>query len=300
MPWLINAAQLDKFRKSQKSLIIFDASLHMHTAGRDAKQEFAEKHILGAQFFDIDFFSDPEAEHPHTLIQDEAKISEKLSSLGVRNDYKIIFYDNSDLHSACRALWMMKVFGHNPHLLYVLDGGFPAWEKYGGKTATGISTSTPKKYIAKFQPQYLRTLKQMKENLHHPREQVVDLRSSLRFAGGKEPRPNMRSGHIPGSYPLPFTTLFDKTGAFLPLDKITRLLNSVGAEPTAPIIATCGSGITAAILDFLLDLLGKKEHAVYDGAWSEWGAEKLYSNEKSLDERPVVTSVDHDYPLIIK
>ena len=117
MPWLINAAQVDKFRKSQKSLIILDASLHMHTEPRDAKQEFLDKHLIGAQFFDINAFSDPESEVPYRLIQDENIISEKLSEIGIRNDYKIIIYDNSQLRSAFRALWMMKMFGHNPQQL---------------------------------------------------------------------------------------------------------------------------------------------------------------------------------------
>lgn len=297
MPWLINAAQLDKFRRSQKSLIILDASKHMAATQRDAKQEFAEKHIMGSQFFDIDAFVDPQSQ---LLIQDEALISEKLSAMGIRNDYKIIFYDNSELHSACRGLWLMKVFGHNPNLLYVLDGGFAAWDKYIGKVETGTSSVTPKKYSAAFQPNLIRTLAQMKNNLQHPHEQVIDVRHAVRYAGGKDPRPNIRGGHLPGSYSLPFTTLFDKNGLFLSVEKTRRLLESIGIATHLPIVSMCGSGVTAAILDFALDLLGNKQHAIYDGSWAEWGAEKLYAGEKSLAERPVITSLDHDEPLAIE
>lgn len=300
MSWLINANQVDKFRKSQKSLIILDASHHMPAEGRDAKQEFLDRHIMGAQFFDIDSFSDPTRDVPNTLIQDEVLISEKLSALGIRNDYKIIIYDNSKTRSAFRALWMMKVFGHNPQQLYILDGGWPAWEKYIGKSESGKSSATPKKYTAKFQPQYIYTLAQMKENLQHSNEQIIDLRHPVRYAGGKEPRPGLRSGHIPGSISLPYTVLFDKNGTLLPLDKISRQLVSMAIDINAPIVASCGSGMTATILDFVLDLLNHKQHSVYAGSWSEWGTEKLYAGEKSLDERPVITSIENDYPLKIE
>jgi len=287
MPWLINADQFNKFRRSQKNILILDASLHMPDAHRDAKQEFAEKHILGASFFDIDHFSDTHSTLPHMLIQDETVINSKLSALGIRNDCKIIFYDNSDLHSACRALWMFKVFGHNPHLLYILDGGLAAWENFGGKTESGTSSSSPKIYQSRLQLQHLKTLGQMKENLHHPHQQVIDLRHPIRFAGGPEIRPNMRSGHIPGSFSLPYYILFEKTGCFKPLNKIKQILLSQNINLSIPMIATCGSAITAPILDFILDILQHKEHSVYDGSWTEWGSLTLYPNETSLDERPV-------------
>lgn len=293
MSWLINAAQVNKFRKSQKSLIVFDASMHLPAAGRDAKQEFIDKHIPGAQFFDINLFNDPASDLPHQLIQDEAFISEKLGELGLRNDFKIIFYDNSDLHSACRAVWMMKMFGHNPNLLYVLDGGFAAWDKLIGKVESGASSRlAPKPYQAKWHPQFASSLAQMKENVVSKEKLVIDLRHAARFAGGRESRPNLRSGRIPDSISLPYTSLFDKKSqTFLPLNKARLFLDSLGIDFNAPIIASCGSGVTATILDFMLDLMKHKEHTVYDGSWSEWGSEKLYAGEKDLSERPVETSL---------
>jgi thiosulfate/3-mercaptopyruvate sulfurtransferase len=289
MPWLINAAQLDKFRKNQKNVIILDASLHHD--GRNAKQEFTEKHIIDAQFFDIDAFSNPNAELPHTLSLDTTLISEQLSKIGIRNDCKIILYDNSALHTSARALWMLKVFGHNPNLLYILDGGFNAWEKYGGKIEPGDPIISNKSYTVNLQLQYLRTLEDIKQNLKNSKEQIVDVRHPVRYAGGPEPRPGLRSGHIPGSFCLPFNIFFDKAGNFLPLEKVRKKFMDVAIDPSAPIITSCGSALTAPILNFLLDLM-EYQNAVYDGSWSEYGADKLYAGETSLSERPVSTCID--------
>lgn len=292
MAWLINAAQLDKFRKNQKNLIILDASFHH--GDRNAKQEFLDKHIIDAQFFDIDLFSDPDpkAPHSHMLIHDEQRISELVSSLGIRNDYKIIFYDNSDLHTACRALWQFKMFGHNSNLLYVLDGGLKSWEKFGGKTESGQPTVTPKPYKAQFTPEYLRTLTQVKANLIHPSEQIVDVRHAVRYTGGKEARTGVRAGHIPGSYSFPTASMFDKEGHFLPIEKLRKKCIEIGISLNAPIITSCGSGMTAPIFNFILDLMNYPQHAVYNGSWTEWGAEKLFEGETSLDERPVESCIE--------
>ncbi|MEO8402649.1 MAG: rhodanese-like domain-containing protein [Gammaproteobacteria bacterium] len=292
MPWLINATQLDKFRKSQKSVMILDASWHLPATDRNAKQEFLDKHIIDAHFFDLNLFHDTQTDIPNTLITDEPLINEKLSALGIRDDYKIIIYDNSDLHSACRALWMFRIFGHNPHQLYILDGGLPAWEKYGGKLASGETSVSTKPYTASLQPALLRALDQMKANVTHPAEQVIDLRHPVRFAGGADPRADMRVGHIPGSFSFPYMTFFDKEGCFSPLEKIRKQLSDTSVDLTAPIITTCGSGMTAPILNFVLDLMNHPQHALYDGSWSEWGTQKLYSGEKDLAERPVETCID--------
>jgi thiosulfate/3-mercaptopyruvate sulfurtransferase len=292
MPWLINAAQLDKFRKNQKNLMILDASFHQ--GDRNAKQEFLEKHIIDARFFDIDAFSDPSSAtcHSHMLLSDEKRTSEIVGNLGIRNDYKIILYDTSELHSACRALWMFKMFGHSPNLLYILDGGFKAWEKFDGKTEAGEPTIAARAYTAHFQSQFIRTLEQIKANLKIPMAQIIDMRHAVRYAGGAETRPNIRSGHIPGSFCFPSSTMFDKEGNFLALEKIRRKLIDIGVDLRAPIITSCGSGITASILNFVLDLMSHPQHALYNGSWTEWGAEKLYANEKTLAERPISNCID--------
>lgn len=290
MPWLINALQLDKFRKNQKNVVILDASLHHDE--RDPYAEFKEKHIIGAQFFDIKAFCDPNNPLPNMLLKDEALTSEKLGALGIRNDSKIILYDNSELHTACRALWMFKMFGHNSNLLYILDGGFNAWQQEGGKIESGDTSAQPKNYTAQWQTAWIATMQDIKANLISPTYQVVDLRHPVRYAGGPEPRPGLRSGHIPGSYPLPYFILFDKEGRLLHLDKIRKKLIEIGITLNAPIISTCGSGLTAPILDFILDLLAHPLHRLYDGSWSEWGRNTCYPGETTLEERPVATCVE--------
>lgn len=294
MPWLINAAQLDKFRKNQKNVIVIDASWHLAQEGRDAKAEFAARHIEGARFLDLNEFADKESVLPNMLIRDENLIKEKLGTLGISNDHKIIFYDDSKLHTSCRALWMMKVFGHNPHLLYILDGGSLSWMKYDGKTDSGDSRpTTPKNYNVNFKSNLMRTLVQMKANLHNPKEQVIDVRHPVRYAGGKDLHVNTRPGHIPGSFCFPYMTMFESDGTWRPIERIRKQLMGIGVELSLPIVSTCGSGITSAVLNFALDLMGNEQNALYDGSWSEWGADSLYPGETDLQERPVVTSLDN-------
>ena len=293
MPWLINPSQLDKFRKNQKNVIILDATCH--SPGKDntkAHEEYLGQHIAGARFLDITDFCDRDSHFPNMLTRDANIIAEKLNALGVTPENKIIFYDNSKLHTSCRALWMFKMFGHNPNLLYILDGGLEVWQKYGGKVETGEQRITPKTYTVNYQTQFIRTLSQMKANLHHPTEQVVDVRHPVRYAGGAESRPGLRPGHIPGSFSFPFTSLFELDGRVKSLDKIRKQLSGIGIDLSVPIVSTCGSGTTAPILNFILDLLGLENNAVYNGSWSEWGAEHLYPGEESLDERPVITSLE--------
>ncbi len=292
MAWLINPAQVDRFRKNQKNVAILDATWCTPDDKRDMRQVFNEKHILGARFLDLNDFIDASTDLPNMLTRDEDLIAAKLGELGITNDYKIILYDNSSMHTSCRALWMMKVFGHNSNLLYILDGGLSAWEKYGGK----IETTAPrevgaKTYTVSYQAQLVRTLLQIKQNMHHPREQIVDMRHPVRYAGGKESRPGLRAGHIPGSFCFPFTTMFETDDKWKPIDKIRKQLEGIGVDLNLPIVTTCGSGTTAPILNFVLDILGHPETSLYDGSWSEWGAEKLYEGEESLVERPVQTSL---------
>lgn len=292
MPWLINAGQLDKFRKNQKNVIVLDASWSLDP-GVNVKQRFVAQHIVGAKFFDITLFHDTKNTLPNMLTRDDDLIASQVGALGISNDHKIIFYDHGDLHTACRALWMFKVFGHNTNQLYILDGGYAAWEKYGGKIEAGEARSTSSKtYDVSFQSHFIRTLMQIKTNMHHPKEQIVDMRHPARYAGGKELRQGLRAGHIPKSFSFPYMTMFETDGRFKPLDKIRKQLTGIGVSLDHPMITMCGSGITSAILDFVLDLLNHNDHALYDGSWAEWGAEQLYPGEANLAERPVVTSLE--------
>lgn len=293
MPWLINSAQLDKFRKSQKNVIVLDASWHLPEENRNAYDEFLLQHIAGARFLDLNSFHDKQTSLPNMLTRDEKVIADNLGALGITNDHKIIIYDNSKLHTSCRALWMFKAFGHNPFQLYILDGGYDAWVKDGGKIEPGEPRQTAAKtYTVKFDSQLIRTLSQMKENVRLPKEQVIDTRHPVRFAGGPERRPGLRAGHIPGSFCFPYFTMFEADGSWKSIDKIRKQLTGLGVDLKYPIVSTCGSAITATILDFVLDLMEQSQHAVYDGSWCEWGANTLYPGETSLEERPVVTSLE--------
>lgn len=292
MPWLINAAQLDKFRKSQKNVTILDVTYGL-SGGRDAKAEFLQHHVAGARFLDLSALTDTQTDVPNMLTQDEKKVSEILGALGITSEHKVFFYDNSNARTSCRALWMFKVFGHNPDQLYILDGGYDAWAKYGGKIETGEPRDiTAKPYQVSWQRQYVRTIDGIKRNLQEPHEQVIDVRHPVRFAGGPEARPGLRSGHIPGSFCFPFFTMFEQDGRWKSIDKIRKQLLGIGVDFDSPIVSTCGSGTTAPILNFALDLMGHARHAMYDGSWSEWGAEVLYAGEQSLAERPVETSLE--------
>jgi thiosulfate/3-mercaptopyruvate sulfurtransferase len=284
MPWLINAAQLDKFRKDQKNVVLLDATGNA--------EDYLQRHIIGARFLDFDIFKDKSTHLSNMLTRDENIISQAVGAYGITNEHKIIFYDNSSLHTSCRALWMFKVFGHNPQQLYILDGGIDAWEKYGGKIETGEARSVgAKNYDVTFEAHYIRTLVQIKTNLHHPSEQIIDVRHPVRYAGGPEQRPNLRSGHIPGSFSFPYFTMFEPDARWKPIEKIRRQLQGIGVDFNSPIITTCGSGTTAPILNFALDLLGHTQHSVYNGSWSEWAAESLYPGEESLAERPITSSL---------
>ena len=294
MPWLINAAQLDKFRKNQKNVLIFDASWHLPAEKRHPRQEFIDKHIIGARFLDLELFHDKENLLPNMLIRDEKRIGEIMNELAITKDQKIIFYDQSNLHTSCRVLWMFKVFGYHPNQLYILDGGLRAWETYGGKIEAGETRHIVNKSSCtiNFESRFIRTLIQMKSNLHHPLEQVIDMRHPVRFVGGPETRAGLRSGHIPGSFSFPYMTMFEITACFKPIEKIRKQLIGIGVDLSYPIITLCGSGMTACILNFVLDIMNHDQHSLYDGSWSEWGSMDVYPGEFSCEERPVVRSID--------
>jgi thiosulfate/3-mercaptopyruvate sulfurtransferase len=292
MSQLIQPAQLDSFCKKQKYVVILDATWYPPVENRDVKKEFLQCHIRGARFLDLNLFHDETSELPCMLLRDESLISERISTLGIHHDCKLVFYDNSPLHTSCRALWMFKVFGHPPHQLYLLDGSIQRWEKEGGRVERGERPHLATSYTVCFAAQYIRTLIQMKSNLHHPVEQVIDLRHAIRYVGGMESREGLRTGHIPGSFSFPFMTMFESDGRWKPIDRIRKQLMGLGVELARPIVTTCGSGMTAPILNTALDRMDQTQHALYDGSWSEWGAEKCYHGEESLMERPVETSLE--------
>ncbi|WP_242127002.1 3-mercaptopyruvate sulfurtransferase [Sphingobium sp. Sx8-8] len=261
--WL--AAELGK-----PDLRILDASLFLPGTPRDPKAEFEAAHIPGAAFLDLPTLADPDDPRPGMLPTD-AFMTERCQQLGVNADSRIIVYDNSPTHSAARGWWMMRLYGVGKGAA-ILDGGLPKWLAEGRPTESGIPAPGRGDAIARRAPGQVRTKEDLLANLERGTEQVLDARGAARFTGEeKEPRPGMASGHIPGSRNIPSSSFFNADNGMKQGDDLRRLFLDAGTDFSRPVITSCGSGVTAAILLAGLELLGKTDVTLYDGSWSEWG-----------------------------
>ncbi|MFC7050334.1 3-mercaptopyruvate sulfurtransferase [Emcibacter nanhaiensis] len=249
---------------------VVDASWHLPWAERDGKAEYEESHIPGAVFFDQEEICDTDSHLPHMLPSPE-KMSSRMRKLGLGDGMRIVVYDNSDIRSAARVWFMLKAFGHRD--VAVLDGGFQKWRAEGKPTEDIPPVPGPRHFTARFNATLVRELDQMMENLNSKREQVVDARSAARFnAESEEPRPGMKSGHIPGSLNLPYERLFNENGTYKSPEEMEQVFADAGVDLSQPIVTTCGSGGTAAVLCLALSMIGNHQYALYDGSWSEWGS----------------------------
>lgn len=251
---------------------VVDASAYLPTENRDPRAEYAAEHIPNAVFFDLDDICDKASPLPHTLPSAEA-FSAKVRKLGLGDGNRIVIYDGAGLFSAPRAWWMFKIFGHRD--VVVLDGGLPKWKREGRPLTDSETLPRERHFTARLNTPMVRDKAQMLENLESKRAQVVDARSRDRFhARLPEPRPNMRSGHIPGSACVPISSLVDpKTGAMRTPEQLRALFEEAGVDLNRPIVTTCGSGVTAAGLILALTMLGCRNLALYDGSWTEWGGD---------------------------
>ncbi|MEY3268996.1 MAG: 3-mercaptopyruvate sulfurtransferase [Pseudomonadota bacterium] len=271
--WL--AAELGK-----TDIRVIDATLFLAQHGRDARAEFESAHIPGAVFFDIDEVSDTTSPLPHMLPPPE-KFASRMQALGLGDGSRIIVYDNSPLRSAARVWWMLTLFG--AHEVAILDGGFAKWVAEGRATESGKPIVRHRHFTVWADKSLVRDSKQMTENLRAKTEQVVDARSAGRFAGtDPEPRAGLRSGHIPGSKNLPYDQLFNEDGTYKNPEAIKAAFDASGVDFSKPVVATCGSGVTSAVLAFAATMIGHPKMAIYDGSWSEWGASAT---------NPVVTGI---------
>ena len=262
--WL--AAELGK-----PDLKILDATLVLPEHGRDARAEFEAAHIPGAVFLDLDEVSDGADPLPNMLPSPE-KFGSRMQGLGVGDGARVIIYDDSPLHSAARAWWMMGVFG--AHSVKLLDGGIAKWKAEGRPLESGKPVVRHRHFTVMTDRHGVRDLGDMIENLRTHAAQVVDARSPGRFAGAEpEPRAGVRPGHIPGAKNLHYARLFNADGTWKPREELESAIRAAGIDPDRPFIATCGSGITAASLLFALALTDHKGAALYDGSWAEWGAQ---------------------------
>ncbi len=258
---------------SKPGIKVLDATSHLPTLGRNAKEEHLACRIAGASWFDIDKIADKSSNLPHTLPSAEL-FQLKMQTLGIENDDHVIVYCNSVFLSAARAWWMLRLFGHER--VSVLDGGLASWLVISGATESGPEVAIDPggftvRPSAGAQMIQISSLRQLIEQ--GVAGQIADARSPGRFAGMEpEPRAGLRSGHMPGASSVPIANLINDEGGLRSLDEIAKAFATGGIDPALPVITTCGSGVTACGLALGLALLGNEHVQVYDGSWSEWGA----------------------------
>jgi thiosulfate/3-mercaptopyruvate sulfurtransferase len=253
-------------------LRVVDATWYMPHVERDARREFHDAHLPGAVFFDIDDIADHDTSLPHMLPAAE-RFARKVGALGIGSGDRVVAYAARNLMASARVWWMFRAFGHEQ--VAVLDGGFPRWKAERRPVESGARTPRPALFRASLRPELVADLDHMRENLETRSHQVVDARSVGRFVGTEaEPGPGLRGGHIPGSLNLPHDRLFAEGRGLLPRNELRSMFERAGVDLDRPVIATCGSGVSACVLGLGLYVLGRKDTAVYDGAWTEWGGRR--------------------------
>lgn len=264
---LVSTAWLAK-HLGAPDLAVIDASWYLPTQNRDPWGEFLEGHIPGAVFFDIDAIADPSTGLPHMLPSPEAFAS-TMGAMGIGDGMRIVVYDSQGLYSAPRIWWTFRTFGADR--VAVLDGGLPCWKAERRPLESGEPLRPPTLFDVRLTPGAVADVPAIGRALADASAQVVDARSAARFRGeAPEPRPGLRSGHIPGSLSVPFDRVVEGTHLASP-EKLRRTFAEAGVDLDRPVITSCGSGVTAAVLSFALANLGKHDVALYDGSWSEWG-----------------------------
>jgi len=252
-------------RLNDPDLRVVDGSWHLD--GRDARADFEARHIPDAIFFDLDQVSDRTHGLPHMLPKPR-EFAQAAGGLGIGRDDAVVAYDTLGLFSAARVWWTFRTMGARD--VRVLDGGLPAWLAQGGAVEAGSPHPAPRRFQAEVRPNAVADLDDVRRALLGS-AQVVDARPAARFRGEMaEPRPGLRSGHMPGAINLPFRTLMDDNGRLLRGRALGEAFQSAGVDPDRPVVTTCGSGVTAAIVNLALAELGR-DSRLYDGSWAEWG-----------------------------
>lgn len=250
-------------------LRIFDASWYLPGSDRDALADYKAGHIPGACFFDIDDVSDTRSDLPHMAPPVEKFVS-RMRDFGVGDGHQVVVYDGSGLFSAARVWWLFKLMGL--HKIAVLDGGLPKWLADGHKTTTTAPAIRDRHLTARAEPQRIRDVTEVARAAKLGDHSIIDARAPARFKGeAEEPRAGLRAGHIPGAKNVFYQDLLNDDGTMKPPTVLRKIFHEAGVDLQKPAITTCGSGVTAAILSLALERMGKTDHALYDGSWSEWG-----------------------------
>jgi thiosulfate/3-mercaptopyruvate sulfurtransferase len=256
-------------RLGRTDLRIVDATWFMPGDPRRGIDEFRQGHIPGAVFFDIDAVSDHESALPHMLPTPDA-FAKAAGLLGLNHGCGIVVYDGQGIFSAPRVWWTLRAMGYRD--VAVLDGGLPAWRAEGRPIEMGSHKPRSVTIEARFEPELVRDLGQVRAGLEIGEAQVLDARPAARFRGeAPEPRPGLRCGHMPGALNLPYARLLTEDGHMRPKAELAAAFAEAGLDLERPVITTCGSGVSAAILALALAVLGHDRASVYDGSWAEWG-----------------------------
>jgi thiosulfate/3-mercaptopyruvate sulfurtransferase len=238
--------------------------------GRDAKAEYEAAHIPGARFFDIDDIADNRSDLPHMMPPVE-KFMSRLRAMGVGDGHQVVVYDGSGLRSAARVWWMFRLMGQTN--VAVLDGGLPKWQAEGHPVEDLPPVIRDRHMTVRVQNHLVRDVTQVSSAAKLGDHEIIDARAAERFQGAvPEPREGLRSGHIPGSRNVPFTSLLNSDQTMKSPDELRAVFERAGVDLGKPAITTCGSGVTAAVLSLAMERFGKTDHALYDGSWTEWGA----------------------------
>ena len=255
----------------EPDIVVLDATQHLPGVERDPQEDFHAAHIPGARFLDLASLTDRDSPVPGALPRGE-HLAERLGALGVTAQSRIVLYDDSAIKSAARAWFILRLFGHER--VAILDGGWAKWSMEGRKVESGSVAPEPAHYDIGAQRPIVRSKADILANIETGEEQIVDARDADRFTGATiDTVHDLPGGHIPGARNLFFRDLFRDDGTYRPIPELRTAVAKAGLDPARPIVASCGSGMTASVVLFALHLIGRDDTALYDGSWSEWGAD---------------------------